>query len=305
MKFWEEVHCKLDFKHARKLTAFYSRSFYVSASVLPRDERWATFAVYAFCRYCDNLIDTPRERTSEELTEELDVLAQELVTSYRTGESEHPVVRPFIVAARHYSIPIEYPLDLIKGVQMDITHKHYDTFSELSVFCYRVAAVVGLMMTHVLGYKHDSAFDYAAQMGMAMQLTNILRDISEDKDRGRVYLPRDEMKKFGVKVEDIMSEYMTPQLRELMKFQIERAYQYYANAQAGVALLPANTQFAIYSASRIYRGILHRIELRDYNPFLGRVFVPQRTKVGILLREVLRSKALSLQERLHVFPPVG
>ncbi len=303
MQFWKEDHCKLDFEHARRLTAFYSRSFYFSACVLPRNERWATFAVYAFCRYSDNLIDNPRERSQQELVQELDMLAEELHTAYRTGESEHPIVRPFIIAARRYGIPLEYPLDLIKGVQMDLTHKHYDTFGELSVFCYRVAAVVGLMMTHVLGYRHDSAFDYAAQMGIAMQLTNILRDISEDKDRGRIYLPREEMQQFGVAIGDIIGERMTPQLRELMKFQAERAHQYYGQAQEGIALLPVNTQFAIYSASKIYRGILHRLELRDYNPFLGRVFVSQSTKVGILLREVLRSKALSLQERLHAFSP--
>lgn len=305
MKFWQQDHCKLDFEHARKLTAFYSRSFYVSASALPRQERWATYAVYGFCRYCDNLIDNPRARSTEELVHELDVLAQELLTAYRTGESEHPIIRPFIITALRYGIPSEYPLDLIKGVQMDLTHKHYDTFEDLYVFCYRVAAVVGLMMTHVLGYKDAAAFEYAAQMGVAMQLTNILRDVSEDKDRGRIYLPRHEMAQFGVAPGDIMHERMTPQLRELMKFQAERAHHYYNSAQAGIALLPANTQFAIYSASKIYRGILQRIESRGYNPFLGRVFVSHSTKLRILLHEVLRSKALSLQERLHPLLPVN
>jgi phytoene synthase len=277
MKFWKETYCQADFCHARSLTAFYSKSFYLSACMLPRAERWATFALYAFCRYCDNLVDTPRDRTPGELIEELDVLARELEIAYRTGLSEHPIIRPFIIVARQYNIPIHYPLDLIRGVEMDLLYSRYKTFDELYVFCYRVAAVVGLMMTHVLGYKHDSAFEYATSMGIAMQLTNILRDIREDKENGRIYLPLEELAQFELSETDIIEEKMSPAMSRFMQFQIMRARQYYTDAQAGIALLPTETQFAIHSADKIYRGILHEIEARNYNPFLGRVFVPQRT----------------------------
>lgn len=297
MSFWREPDCRADFRHARALTSLYSRSFYLSACLLPRAERWATFALYAFCRYCDNLVDTPRNRTGSELIDELGTLAHELEIAYRTGESEHPVIRPFIIVAQRYGIPLEYPLDLIRGVEMDTLYARYHTFDDLYVFCYRVAAVVGLMMTHVLGCRHEAAFEYAARMGIAMQLTNILRDIREDKERGRIYLPLEELSAFGLDETDILSETMSPDMYDFMQFQISRAHRYYMGAEDGIALLPAGTQFAIYSAGRIYRGILHRIEARGCNPFLGRVFVPGHTKLGILAGEVLRGRVLSLRER--------
>lgn len=286
------------FEYARRITAYYSKSFYVSARILPADRRWATYALYGFCRHCDNLIDTPRQRTRSEIFGEIEFLTEELQIAYNTGESEHPVVRAFIFVAKRYGIPIEYPLDLLKGVAMDIQQARYITFDELTFFCYRVASVVGLMMTHILGYKDKRAFEYAKLLGIAMQLTNILRDIKEDKEMGRIYLPQADLSVFGVSNQDILNEKMTPQLRALMKFQIKRADRYYLEAIPGISLLKTESQYAIYSAARIYRGILRQIETRNYNPFSSRVFVPSIQKIGILLHEVLRMQVLSAQEKL-------
>ena len=299
MKLWKPANeNRAAFEHARRITAYYSKSFYFSARMLPSEQRWATYALYGFCRYCDNLIDTPRQRTEAEILREIQFVGEELQIAYDTGESEHPVIRAFILVAKAYGIPIAYPLDLLKGVAMDIQQTRYKTFDNLSLFCYRVAAVVGLMMTHVLGYKDDLAFDYAKQLGIAMQLTNILRDIKEDKEVGRIYLPQRELVRFGVSEREIFDEIMTPQLKALIKFQIERADRYYAEAIPGISLLNTDSQYAIYSAAKIYRGILRKIEARDYNPFLGRVFVPSIEKMGILLHEGLRTKVLSAQEKL-------
>ncbi|MCK6621701.1 MAG: phytoene/squalene synthase family protein [Calditrichaceae bacterium] len=298
MKFWQASEHRASFEHARLLTAHHSKSFYISARMLPRERRWATYALYGFCRYADNLIDNPRQRSAAELLAEADFIANELRIAYRTGESEHPVIHPFIVAAKRYGIPIEYPLDLLKGVKMDIQRTRYRTFEDLYVFCYRVAGVVGLMMTHVLGYKDRAAFQYAEKLGVAMQLTNILRDVKEDKNMGRIYLPREELRRFGVAEQDIIHERMTDNLRELMQFQVERAHHYYEEANQGIPMLYRKSQFAIYSASKIYRGILRKIEARDYNPFLGRVFVSQMKKIGILSREILRTRFNPLPERL-------
>ena len=289
---------KAAFEYARRITAYYSKSFYVSARILPTDRRWATYALYGFCRHCDNLIDTPRQRTRSEIFGEIEFLTEELQIAYNTGESEHPVIRAFIPVAKWYGIPIEYPLDLLKGVTMDIQQARYITFDELTFFCYRVASVVGLMMTHVLGYKDIRAFEYAKQLGIAMQLTNILRDIKEDKEMGRIYLPETDLDLFGVSEQDIFNEKMTPQLRAFMKFQIKRADRYYSEAIPGISLLKTESQYAIYSAAKIYRGILRKIEAQNYNPFLSRVFVPPIQKIGILLHEVLRMKVLSAQEKL-------
>ena len=298
MKMWKAEENRAAFEYARKITAHYSKSFYFSAQMLPKERRWATFALYGFCRHCDNLIDTPRQRTESEILREIQRLTEELQIAYNTGESQDPIIRAFILVAKMYGIPIAYPLDLLNGVAMDVQQTRYKTFDELSLFCYRVAAVVGLMMTHVLGYKDERAFGYAKQLGIAMQLTNILRDIKEDKEMGRIYLPHADLAQFGVREQDILKEKMTSELKALIKFQIERADQYYTEAIPGISLLKTESQYAIYSAARIYRGILRKIEECDYNPFLNRVFVPSTQKIGILLHEQIRTKFLSAQEKL-------
>ena len=298
MKLWKAEENRIAFEYARRITAYYSKSFYFSARMLPKEKRWATYALYGFCRHCDNLIDTPRQRTETEIVREIQLLTEELQVAYNTGESQHPIIRAFILVAKAYGIPIEYPLDLLKGVAMDVQQTRYKTFDELSLFCYRVAAVVGLMMTYVLGYKDKRAFGYAKQLGIGMQLTNILRDIKEDKDMGRIYLPQKDLARFGVSEQDILEEKLTPQLKELMKFQVESADRYYAEAMPGISLLETESQYAIYSAAKIYRGILRKIEDHNYNPFLTRVFVPATQKIGILLHEGIRAKFLSAQEKL-------
>ena len=300
MQYWRENNNGKHFEYARKLTAEFSKSFYMSGKMLPKERRWATYALYGFCRYADNLVDKPRNRSKDEILTEVDGFENELRLAYRTGESEHPVISSFIVVAKKYGIPMEYPLDLIEGVKMDINKNRYENFDELYVFCYRVAAVVGLMMTHVMGYRSEAAFEYAEKLGIAMQLTNILRDIKEDKDMNRIYLPLDELKEYGLSAKDVLNENMNERFNEFMQFQVARAHQYYDEAQAGIAMLENEVQFAIYSASRVYRGILYQIEERDFNPFIGRVFVSQRKKLTILFHELLKKKTRGLQERLHL-----
>ena len=293
MKFWKKPEHKVSFEHARLLTAHYSKSFYISAKMLPPEKRWATFALYGFCRYADNLIDNPRNRSKEDLIHEVDYLEHEIKCAYESGESEHPIIQPFIYVAKKYEIPMEYSLDLLKGVKMDLTQKRYETFEDLYVFCYRVAGVVGLMMTYVLGYKSDAVFEYAEKLGIAMQLTNILRDVQEDKNMGRIYLPKEDLRRFGLTEDDIMDENMHSKMHDLMKFQIKRAHSYYAGADKGVHFLDRDAQFAIFSSSKIYHGILRKIEARNYNPFLGRVYVSQLKKIGILFREIIRTRIIN------------
>jgi phytoene synthase len=284
---------RANFKYARALTAHYSKSFYLSTCLLPRHKRWATFALYGYCRHIDNLTDIPRDRSDKEIQDELSFMENELRVAYRSGESEHPILGPFIAVAKQYDIPATYPLELIEGVRMDTTIKRYETFDDLYLFCYRVAGVVGLMMTPVMGYNDPDAMIYAEKLGVAMQLTNILRDIREDKEMNRIYLPLDEVRSFGLDEEHIFEEKMSENFRKLMNYQIERAHQYYQEAETGIKMLDRKAQFAIYSASKIYRGILSKIELQDYNPFLGRVYVPGSKKAGIVVSEAVRTRLLS------------
>lgn len=300
LNFWEHSNYKVAFEHVRLLTAHWAKSFYFSARFFPKEKRWATYAVYGFCRFADNLIDNPRSRPKAQLTSEVACFRRELRLAYRWGESEHPILKPFILVAKKYSIPIEYPLDLLKGVQMDIETDRYEKFDDLHVFCYRVASVVGLMMTHIMGYKDDHAFEYAEKLGVAMQLTNILRDVKEDKEMGRIYLPMEDLRQFGITEDDVINEKFDEKFRSLIKFQVDRAHGYYRESSLGIPMLSADSQFAIYSASKIYQGILHKIEARDYNPFLGRVYVPLGKKLGILMGEVLKSRVRMVSEKLKI-----
>ena len=148
---------RAQFDYAKSITAHYSKSFYLATCLLPKHKRWATFALYGFCRHIDNLTDNPRARTDEELRYELNYLKDEIRTAYRTGESEHPIVGPYIAVAKKYDISMNYSYELIEGVRMDTSIKRYETYKDLYLFAYRVAGVVGLMMTPVLGYKNSEA----------------------------------------------------------------------------------------------------------------------------------------------------
>jgi phytoene synthase len=238
------------------------------------------------------LTDNPRDRSKKEIVRELIYLKAELKTAYRTGESEHPIVGPFISVANKFGISQKYPLELIKGVQMDTNINRYETYDDLHLFAYRVAGVVGLMMTPLLGYNNPEAMIYAEKLGIAMQITNILRDVREDKEMDRIYLPLEEIRMFGLEENNFFEEKMSENFKNLMKFQVDRAHQYYDEADIGIKMLDRDAQFAIYSASKIYRGILKKIELHGYNPFKERVFVPQSKKVQILISQAVRTKLL-------------
>lgn len=289
-EFWNTSPNKPAFLLALSIIKEHAKSFYFAAKFLPLHKRWATFAVYAFCRYADNIVDNPRQRTNAELICELDCLRNELIYAYKYGESEHPILKSFITAATEYGIPFKYTNDLIDGVQMDLKFSGYNTFDELYEFCYKVASVVGLMMTYILGFKDEETLKYAEMLGAGMQLTNILRDIKEDKNMGRIYLPNDELSQFGLTQEDINNERFTPNFREFMIFQVQRAEKYYQKAEKGIAQLNNESQFAIYAASRIYGGILNKIKENDFNPFAGRVFVPTSKKLKILSEEYFKRK---------------
>lgn len=292
MNQFQDKSMQAAFKYAKSQTAHFSKSFYFSSQILPKEKRWDTFALYSYCRYADNIVDNPRNRADAELFEEIASVSRELQIAYRRGESEHPVLKPFVQVAHKRGIPMEYPLHLLDGVKMDLLKNRYETFADLYEFAYRVAGVVGLMMTHVMGFNNKEALIYAEKLGIAMQLTNILRDVQEDKNMNRIYLPLQEIREFGLNEDDFFNENFNQQMYKFMRFQVERAHRYFEDANPGIEMLDRDSQFAIYSASRIYRGILRQIEARGYNPFLGRAFVSQRRKLAILFDEVMKTRVV-------------
>ncbi|MDT8323002.1 MAG: phytoene/squalene synthase family protein, partial [Bacteroidota bacterium] len=243
--------------YARLLTRTYSKSFYLATQFMGPARKQDVYAVYAFCRYTDNIIDFPRSRDSVELTREITAWREELTTAWKTGESQHPVLGLFVPVLHKYNIPLQLPLELIDGVEMDLTCHRYERFAQLRHFCYHVASVVGLMMTYVFGYRDRSAFPYAEGLGIAMQLTNILRDVDEDwRLRRKIYLPQDEMREYDLTEADIDARHMSDQMRRFIKVQVDRAHSYFVYADQGIPLLNRQGQAAVRAASTLYREIL-------------------------------------------------
>jgi phytoene synthase len=267
---------------AAHATARGSKSFYFASRLLPAHVARSVHAVYWFCRYTDDLVDESPDEIAEPLLNQW----ESDVTAALAGETpSHPVLHLFVEAVRQYSIPHEYPLDLIRGMRMDVERTHYRTFDDLRLFCYRVASVVGLMMTHVIGYRDASSratgTAHAIDLGIAMQLTNILRDIGEDLRRGRVYLPEEDLYRFGV---DLRSDPPSDAFRELMQFQIKRAREFYTSGSAGIRLLEPRGGFAVKVAAGVYSDILKEIERANYDVFTRRAVVSTRRKYWLLAR---------------------
>lgn len=271
--------------YARLLTRTFSKSFYMATQFMSPSRKEDVYVVYAFCRHTDNIVDAPRSRSNEALITELNEWRRELRAAYESGESRHPVLGMFVPVLHKHDIPLQLPLELIDGVEMDLFHDRYERFSQLRNFCYHVASVVGLMMTYVFGYKDRTAFPYAESLGIAMQLTNILRDIEEDwRMRGKVYLPLEELAEYGVTVEQIAERRFDDGMRRFIRAQVDRAHQYFEYADQGIPLLNNEGQAAVRAASSLYREILREIERADYNVFARRPVVSTPRKLSVLAR---------------------
>jgi phytoene synthase len=237
------------------LTKKSGSNFYYSFLFLPRKRRAAMYTVYAFCKEVDNAVDEPPAGSNPQ--EELRRWRAELEAAYR-GTPTFPVTISLAEHVRQLSIPQAYFEELIKGVEMDLAASRYTSFQDLSVYCYRVASVVGLICLHVFGPTSARAQDYAVNLGMAFQLTNILRDIGTDAAQGRIYLPQEDLEKFGCTDQAILQRQESTELRTLLHFEAARAHEYYAKAQAAFEALPAQDQRSL-TVSEIMRAVYVRI----------------------------------------------
>ncbi len=270
---------------AARATAAGSKSFYHAARFFPPEIERAAHGVYWFCRTTDDLVDeAPDPATAARRLDEWD---SALRSALKGGAVEDPVLRLFARVAAEYGIPHEYPLELVEGMRMDLAMDlrglRYRNFDELRVFCYRVASVVGLMMMHVIGFRGEPR-RHAIDLGIALQLTNILRDVGEDLGRGRVYLPLEEIEAAGYTETQLMARVRNGNFIRLMEFQAARARQYYTSAEPGIALLDKRGRFAVEVAARVYAGILRQIEKSGYDVFERRAVVPAAQKYWITAR---------------------
>ena len=278
------------YDYCRKVTKRASKTFYWGSVFLPKPKRQAVWAVYALCRIVDDIVDeemhpdTPRVghlSGSSTPKQELDYWRQSLEHVFqRGGAGDNPVQLAWSDMLERYPVPFAPVLDLLDGVEMDLTISRYQTFEELYLYCYRVAGTVGLLTSPIFGYQDETALQHAVDLGVALQLTNILRDIGEDARRNRVYLPLDEMERFGYTEHDLMNGVVNDTFCDLLRFQMARANNYYQRSLPGISLLSPDSRLAIRLSGTLYKGILDRIHLNNYNVFTKRASVPLKTKLA-------------------------
>ncbi len=263
-----------DWAACSQIARSHGRSFYLASQFLPRVRRRAVHAIYAWCRTADDIVD--RAVCPDSARHELDVWRAQL------DHPEHLIARAFGSTRETWDIPLQPALDLLDGVGHDLNPTHFRTWADLRVYCHCVAGTVGLMVSPVLGCSRPDVLEKAAQLGIAMQLTNILRDVAEDASMGRLYLPTAELEEFGCDPESILMGRPNGEFGEFMRFQIARARAIYAEAHKGIPHLPAASRFTTLAASRFYSGILCEIEAMNYNVFRARAQVSSVRKVRSL-----------------------
>lgn len=266
------------YAYCRDISRHHAKTFYLASMFLPKKQQKPIFAIYALLRTVDDLVDTAEEKlvnsliTREEISRLLDGWKLKLKECYEGKVGNDPIMMAWHDTLKSYSIPIELPLDLMDGVAMDIEFKPFETFDELYVYCYKVAAVVGLMTSEIFGYSDKKALEHAIELGIAMQLTNILRDVGEDVDRGRIYLPMEDLRRFNYSPDEMMQKSMNSNFIELMKFQVERARSYYRESEKGIPMLEQRSRFGVAISSINYGNILTAIEKNHYDVFSKRAY---------------------------------
>jgi phytoene synthase len=254
------------YRYCDDLTRVHSRTFHMASSLLPYEKRRAARALYAFCRVTDDLVDMSTDPESARLALE----AWRTAVSQPNPLAYEPVAVAWADAQRRFQIPQGYADQLIEGVARDLNQKRYATFADLAEYSYGVASTVGLMVMYIVGFRDEDAVPYAVKLGVALQMTNILRDVGEDWRNGRLYLPQDELEGFNLNEAQIARGQVDARWRAFMDFQLARNRQLYAESQMGISLLNADGRFAIAAAASLYRAILEDIEQHDYDVFSRR-----------------------------------
>ncbi len=274
------------YEHCRAITRKAAGNFYYAFVTLPRRRRRAMYAAYAYCRLCDDLSDD--DLPIDEKTRRIQGI-DALLDDAREGKPDGPVFEALAHAAAEYDIPYEDLTEVARGVEMDLTVSRYETFDDLAAYCYRVASVVGLICIQIMGYKDRRAREYAIDLGLAMQLTNILRDVREDAERGRIYIPQEDLRRFGYTEEDLMAGTVNDQFRSLMEFEVARAREHFERGKRLLKLLPVRTRAFPAVLGGLYGRVLDRIEGKSYNVFEGRVGLSTREKTGLAVRLWIQS----------------
>jgi phytoene synthase len=269
------------YAYCERIARTQAKNFYYSFLLLSRPQRQAMCAIYAFMRYCDDLSD------SDDVADRPAAIAgwrRDLDAALSGNPSEHPLWPAFIDSVKRYGIPHQYFHDMIRGVSSDLEPRRIQTFQELYDYCYHVASVVGLTIIHIFGFENPEALRLAERCGVAFQLTNILRDVREDAEHGRVYLPTEDLERFGVKPEELAGSALSPALRNLLAFEADRAREYYRESQPLIEMVSSSSRASLKALIGIYSRLLQRISNSGYEVLAVRVRVPAWEKIWILAR---------------------
>jgi len=273
----------------RKETQIWAKTFYLGTLLLPQEKRKAIWAIYVWCRRTDEIMDSVEASTKSqnELSDNLDEWEENTKNVFK-GNIKSELDSVLLDTIEKYPQSIQPYLDMIEGQRMDLNKFRYKDFDELKLYCYRVAGTVGLMTQNVMGI--DSAYtsapwsakpdpsESAIALGIANQLTNILRDVGEDRERGRIYLPLEDIEKFNFSEEELLKGKINKQLKALMNFQLTRAREWFQKSEDGIKWLSSDARWPVWTSLRLYRGILDSIERLDYDVFNNRAFVKNSVK---------------------------
>jgi len=262
-------------------------TFELAISLVFRPRRQALQAIYAFCRLADDAVDLPG-RAAREAAAAVESLRRRLREAFE-GRPDGPLFVALLDAARRFQIPLPRFEEIIDGVAMDLERGRYATFEALIAYCHRVASSVGLACVHVFGFRDKAALDAAVDLGIALQLTNILRDLKEDAARGRIYLPAEDLDHFGVTERDLLEGHRSPQFIELMKFEVSRARDYFRRGERLFACLSRWIRPCPIAMATAYRKILDSIEAHGYDVFTHRVRLTSSQRTLVLAATALRT----------------
>lgn len=273
-------------QYCQQKTVQSGSSFYYSFKFLSADRRRAITALYAFCREVDDVVD---ECSDEGVARTTLAWWRGQVAQIYTGKPQHPVALALVPLVRQFNLPQEHLVEIIDGMEMDLNQHQYPDFKSLQLYCYRVASVVGLLAAEIFGYTDRKTLKYAHDLGIAMQLTNIIRDVGEDARRGRIYLPQDEMAQFGVHTNDILDARETPAFQKLMQFQIQRAQQYFEQALSELPAVDRKAQLSGLIMASIYRATLAEVALSGCHVLRERVSLPPLRKLWLAFKTWLKN----------------
>ena len=262
---------RASYLECKRLNSLHGKTYYLATLLLPKAKRPHVHALYGFARYADEIVDDLSSTlTIEEKAKVLKVWGEKVLEDIRLGRSDDHVGRALVDTVQRFNIPIEHFEAFLHSMTMDLSVTEYQTYDDLMEYVYGSAAVIGLQMVPILGASDPKAYEAAQKLGIAFQLANFIRDVSEDLDRGRIYLPLDDLKAAGVSKEMLAAKKLTPEIKQALQYQIERVRRLQREAAEGITLLDPVSQPCINAASELYCGIVDEVEKINYEIFTHR-----------------------------------